>query len=48
MREVVNAIQHRRRDDKTSPELDPLYADLYADLYDHVLRASDGPSRCAT
>ena len=37
MREVVNAIQHRRLDDKTSPELDP----LYADLYDHVLRASE-------
>jgi magnesium transporter len=37
MREVVNAIQHRRLDDKTSAELDP----LYADLYDHVLRASE-------
>jgi len=37
MREVVNAIQHRRVDAKTSPELDP----LYADLYDHVLRASE-------
>ena len=37
MREVVNAIQHRRLDSKTSPELDP----LYADLYDHVLRASE-------
>jgi magnesium transporter len=37
MREVVNAIQHRRIDAKTSPELDP----LYADLYDHVLRASE-------
>lgn len=37
MREVVNAIQHRRLDAKTSPELDP----LYADLYDHVLRASE-------
>jgi len=28
MREVVNAIQHRRLDAKTAPELDPLYADL--------------------
>lgn len=37
MREVVGAIQHRRLDAKTSPELDP----LYADLYDHVLRASE-------
>ena len=37
MREVVNAIQHRRLDSKTSPELDP----LYSDLYDHVLRASE-------
>ncbi len=37
MREVVNSIQHRRRDAKTSPELDP----LYADLYDHVLRVSE-------
>jgi magnesium transporter len=37
MREVVSAIQHRRLDSKTSPELDP----LYADLYDHVLRASE-------
>jgi magnesium transporter len=37
MREVVSAIQHRRLDAKTSPELDP----LYADLYDHVLRASE-------
>jgi magnesium transporter len=37
MREVVNAIQHRRLDAKTSPDLDP----LYADLYDHVLRASE-------
>ncbi len=37
MREVVNSIQHRRLDVKTSPELDP----LYADLYDHVLRASE-------
>ncbi|MCV7169510.1 magnesium transporter CorA family protein [Mycobacterium manitobense] len=37
MREVVNSIQHRRIDAKTSPELDP----LYADLYDHVLRASE-------
>ena len=37
MREVVNSIQHRRLDAKTSPELDP----LYADLYDHVLRASE-------
>jgi magnesium transporter len=37
MREVVNAIQHRRLDSKTSPELDP----LYADLYDHVLRVSE-------
>jgi magnesium transporter len=37
MREVVSAIQHRRMDAKTSPELDP----LYADLYDHVLRASE-------
>jgi magnesium transporter len=37
MREVVNAIQHRRLDAKTAPELDP----LYADLYDHVLRASE-------
>ncbi len=37
MREVVNAIQHRRMDGKISPELDP----LYADLYDHVLRASE-------
>ena len=37
MREVVNSIQHRRLDAKTSPELDP----LYADLYDHVLRVSE-------
>lgn len=37
MRDVVSAIQHRRLDSKTSPELDP----LYADLYDHVLRASE-------
>jgi len=37
MREVVNTIQHRRQDNKISPELDP----LYADLYDHVLRASE-------
>ena len=37
MREVVSAIQSRRLDAKTSPELDP----LYADLYDHVLRASE-------
>ncbi len=37
MREVVNSIQHRRLDAKTSPELDP----QYADLYDHVLRASE-------
>lgn len=37
VREVVSAIQHRRLDAKTSPELDP----LYADLYDHVLRASE-------
>ena len=37
MREVVSAIQHRRMDAKTSPDLDP----LYADLYDHVLRASE-------
>lgn len=37
MREVVGAIQHRRLDARTSPELDP----LYADLYDHVLRASE-------
>ncbi|KUI25635.1 magnesium transporter [Mycobacterium sp. IS-1742] len=37
MREVVNSIQHRRFDAKTSPELDP----RYADLYDHVLRASE-------
>jgi magnesium transporter len=37
MREVVNAIQHRRLDAKTAPQLDP----LYADLYDHVLRASE-------
>jgi len=37
MREVVSAIQHRRMDARTSPELDP----LYADLYDHVLRASE-------
>jgi magnesium transporter len=37
MREVVNAIQHRRLDAKTAPELDP----LYSDLYDHVLRASE-------
>lgn len=37
MREVINAIQHRRLDAKTAPELDP----LYADLYDHVLRASE-------
>ena len=37
MREVVNAIQHRRLDAKTAPELDP----VYADLYDHVLRASE-------
>lgn len=37
MREVVGAIQHRRLDAKTSPELDP----LFNDLYDHVLRASE-------
>jgi magnesium transporter len=37
MREVVTAIQHRRLDAHTAPELDP----LYADLYDHVLRASE-------
>jgi magnesium transporter len=37
MREVVSAIQHRRLDARTAPELDP----LYADLYDHVLRASE-------
>jgi magnesium transporter len=37
MREVVSAIQHRRLDDKTAPQLDP----LYADLYDHVLRVSE-------
>ena len=37
MREVVNAIQHRRLDAKTAPELDP----LYADLYDHVMRVSE-------
>lgn len=37
MREVVSAIQHRRLDAKTAPDLDP----LYADLYDHVLRASE-------
>jgi magnesium transporter len=37
MREVVSAIQHRRLDAKTAPELDP----LYSDLYDHVLRASE-------
>ncbi|WP_029111798.1 magnesium transporter CorA family protein [Mycobacterium sp. URHB0044] len=37
MREVVSAIQHRRLDAKTAPELDP----LYVDLYDHVLRASE-------
>jgi magnesium transporter len=37
MREIVNAIQHRRLDSETSPELDP----LYSDLYDHVLRASE-------
>jgi magnesium transporter len=37
MREVVSAIQHRRLDAKTAPELDP----LYADLYDHVLRTSE-------
>jgi magnesium transporter len=37
MREVVGAIQHRRLDAKTAPELDP----LYTDLYDHVLRVSE-------
>jgi magnesium transporter len=37
VREVVSTIQHRRLDARTSPELDP----LYADLYDHVLRASE-------
>ena len=37
MREVVSAIQHRRLDAKTAPELDA----VYADLYDHVLRASE-------
>ena len=37
MREVVSAIQHRRLDAKTAPELDA----EYADLYDHVLRASE-------
>lgn len=37
MREVVSTIQHRRLDDRISPELDP----LYVDLYDHVLRASE-------
>jgi magnesium transporter len=38
MREVINAIQHRRLDDESAaPELDP----QYADLYDHVLRVSE-------
>ncbi|ULE33984.1 magnesium transporter CorA family protein [Mycobacterium sp. IDR2000157661] len=37
MREVVNTIQHRRRDAKSAPELDP----LYADLYDHVIRVTE-------
>ncbi|ORB70015.1 magnesium transporter CorA family protein [Mycobacterium scrofulaceum] len=37
MREVVNSIQHHRREVGTAPELDP----LYADLYDHVLRVSE-------
>lgn len=37
MRDVVTAIQHRRLDAKTSPELDP----VFADLIDHVLRASE-------
>lgn len=37
MREVVSAIQHRRLDARTAPELDA----VYADLYDHVLRASE-------
>jgi magnesium transporter len=37
MREVVNAIQHHRLQDRDTRELDP----LYADLYDHVLRVSE-------
>ncbi|NMN94654.1 magnesium transporter CorA family protein [Antrihabitans stalactiti] len=37
VREVVNTIQHRRRDGDIAPELDP----LFADLYDHVLRVSE-------
>lgn len=37
MREVVNTIQHRRRDAPNAPELDP----LYADLYDHVIRVTE-------
>ncbi|MGV0852658.1 magnesium transporter CorA family protein [Mycolicibacterium phlei] len=37
MREVVNSIQHRRADNRISPDLDP----LYSDLYDHVLRAAE-------
>ena len=37
MREVVNTIQHRRLDMKTSADLDP----LYADLYDHVMRVTE-------
>ncbi|MBX7432249.1 magnesium transporter CorA family protein [Mycobacterium sp. Y57] len=37
MREVVNAIQHRRMDSRTAVELDA----EYADLYDHVLRVSE-------
>ena len=37
MREVVNAIQRHRSDDRHAPELDP----LYIDLNDHVLRVSE-------
>lgn len=37
MREVVNTIQHRRRDANSAAELDP----LYADLYDHVMRVTE-------
>lgn len=37
MREVINAIQHHRIDQRRAAELDP----LYADLYDHVLRVTE-------
>lgn len=37
MREVVNSLQHRRMNNNSPAELDP----LYADLYDHVLRVTE-------